>query len=276
MNSTLAGSHIPPNGIGALPFTPLLTPSIVFTSIFAVLFALHILLAVFYRKYYGYAIGMVCGLLLEMLGYIAKVQLSHNRFNKNGYIMYIIGLTLGPTFLSSSLYLGISSLQRQYRQARFGRVRPHWFATLFILGDFMCLCFIGCGGSLAAIFAESPVGVDLMIAGLATQVLFTAIFCLMLFFIYRRIGWPLNLSDRRWYLIGAAVAAGCLFIRCCWRVAELSDGFNGRLASEEGIFIALDSIPMVIMSFGLTILHPQYWFAKNSKEYALRSVKAAW
>lgn len=66
----------------------------------------------------------------------------------------------------------------------------------------MCLCFIGCGGSLAAIFASSPVGVDLMIAGLATQVLFTAIFCLLLFVIYRRIGWPLNIRDKRWYLVG--------------------------------------------------------------------------
>lgn len=43
-------------------------------------------------------------------------------------------------------------------------------------------------------------------------------------------------------------------------MAELSDGFNGELASKEGIFIALDSIPMVIMCILLTMLHPQYWF----------------
>ncbi|ATY65734.1 RTA1 domain [Cordyceps militaris] len=263
MNSTLNQIGIPPNGIGALRFTPLLAPSAVFSSIFAVLFSLHLVLAVLFRKYYGYAIGMVCGLLLEMLGYIAKVQLAHSRTNKNAYIMYIIGLTLGPTFLSSSLYLGIGGLQRRYQKARFGGIGPRWFASLFILGDFACLCFIGCGGSLAAIFAESPVGVDLMIAGLATQVLCTAVFCLLLFFIYRRVGWPLNRTDKRWYIVGAAVAAGCLFVRSCWRVAELSDGFNGRLASEEGAFIALDSVPMVIMSFCLTLLHPQYWFGRG-------------
>ncbi|KAJ2972032.1 hypothetical protein NQ176_g7387 [Zarea fungicola] len=245
MNFTSNQTNIPPNGIGALPFTPLLAPNAIFTTIFTILFTLHVILAFFFRKYYGYAIGMVCGLLLEMLGYIAKVQLAHSRTNKNGYIMYIIGLTLGPTFLSSSLYLGISSLQRQYPVARFSHIRPHWFATLFILGDFMCLSFIGCGGSLAAIFAESPVGVDLMIAGLATQVLFTAIFCFLLYLIQRRLGWPLNKSDDRWYII------------------ELSDGFNGRLASKEGVFIALDSMLMVIMSICLTWLHPQRWFSKK-------------
>ncbi|KAJ4155055.1 hypothetical protein LMH87_000321 [Akanthomyces muscarius] len=262
MNFTSNGTHIPPNGIGALPFTPLLAPAAVFVAIFAILFAFHLVLAVLFPRFYGYSIGMVCGLLLEMLGYIAKVQLAHDRTNKNGYIMYIIGLTLGPTFLSSSLYLGISNLQRRYVVARFGRVGPRWFATLFILGDFACLCFIGCGGSLAAIFAESPIGVDLMLAGLATQVLFTAIFGLLLYITGKRIGWPIGKTDKRWYLVGAAIAAACLFIRSSWRVAELSDGFNGPLASKEYIFIALDSIPMAIMGISLTLLHPQYWFAR--------------
>lgn len=226
MSNDYNQTHVPPNGIGALPFTPLLAPAAVFVSIFSVLFTIHLVMAVLFPKFYGYSIGMVCGLLLEMLGYVAKVQLSHSRTNKNAYIMfvalhllvalgrrkekeksndyfrYIIGLTLGPTFLSSSLYLGISSLQRTYTAARFRYISPTWFATLFILGDFACLCFIGCGGSLAAIFAESPVGVDLMIAGLATQVLFTAIFCLLLYIISRRVGWPTGTADRRWYMVG--------------------------------------------------------------------------
>lgn len=92
MNTTFNQTNIPPNGIGALPFTPLLAPSAVFASIFAILFFLHLVLAAIFRKYYGYAIGMVCGLLLEMLGYIAKVQLSHSRTNKNAYIMWDLPL----------------------------------------------------------------------------------------------------------------------------------------------------------------------------------------
>lgn len=86
-NTSNSTSNIPPNGIGALPFTPLLAPSAVFVTIFIILFLIHILLAIRFWRYYGYAIGMVCGLLLEMLGYVAKVQLAHDRMNKNGYIM---------------------------------------------------------------------------------------------------------------------------------------------------------------------------------------------
>ena len=61
-------------------------------------------------------------------------------------------------------------------------------------------------------------------------------------------------------VIVAALAAACLFIRSCWRVVELSGGFNGPLASKEKIFIALDSVPMTIMTMLLTIMHPKLWF----------------
>lgn len=57
---------------------------------------------------------------------------------------------------------------------------PGAMAAMFMIGDFACLCFIGVGGSLAAIYAGQRIGVDLMITGLAVQVLFTGIFCLFL------------------------------------------------------------------------------------------------
>ncbi|KAH8693655.1 RTA1 like protein-domain-containing protein [Talaromyces proteolyticus] len=257
MNSTNSTADIPVNSIGNISFTPLYAPNVIFTVIFSLLLLAQIILTTVYYRFYGYATGMLGGLLLELLGYAAKVMLSHDRGNKNGYIMYIIGLTLGPTFLSSSLYLSISAILRHYQATCLRPVGPRLFSTLFITGDFICLCFIGIGGSLAAIYAEDPIGVDLMIAGLATQVLFTAIFCVVLSILRRDLRQRLVEDGRKWFMIGLLVAAACLFIRSCWRVAELSDGFNGPLASMEGVFIALDSIPMVIMSVLLTVLHPR-------------------
>ena len=60
-------------------------------------------------------------------------------------------------------------------------------------------------------------------------------------------------------IIGLSVAAACLFVRSCWRAAELDGGFNGPLASMESVFIALDSVPMAAMTIALTILHPRLW-----------------
>ncbi|KAL6871214.1 RTA1 like domain-containing protein [Trichoderma novae-zelandiae] len=265
MNATTTNKtgQIPPDGISALSFTPLLAPNALFVNLFTIIFLIQLVLTIRFWRFYGYAIGMLGGLLLELLGYVAKVQLSRNRANKNGYIMYIIGLTLGPTFLSSSLYLGISALQKHYPAARVKHTTPGLFSTLFILGDFVCLCFIGCGGSLAAIFASSPVGVNLMIAGLGTQVLVTAVFCLLLAVICSRTYSHLEKDKKLGYIVCAAVAAVCLLVRSCWRVAELDGGFNGPLSSAEGVFIALDSIPMIIMSLLLTVIHPEFWFDRR-------------
>lgn len=96
MNSTSnSTSQIPPNGIGAVSFTPLLAPNALFVTLFTILFTIQIILTARFWRFYGYAIGMLGGLLLEMLGYVAKVQLSHNRANKNGYIMYAVNIIIG-------------------------------------------------------------------------------------------------------------------------------------------------------------------------------------
>lgn len=76
-----------PNIVASLFFTPLPVPNVVFLSIFATLLLVHAVLAILFWRFYGYAIGMLGGLLLELLGYVAKVQLSHNRRKKDTYIM---------------------------------------------------------------------------------------------------------------------------------------------------------------------------------------------
>ena len=85
MEST--NTTIPPNGIGALPFTPMYQPNAVFLSFFVIIFVVQCVYTALFWKYYGYSIGMLGGVLLELLGYAAKLMLSHNPKDKNGYIM---------------------------------------------------------------------------------------------------------------------------------------------------------------------------------------------
>jgi len=75
------------NNNGVISFTPHYAANVVFLTLFVLLFASHVSLAVRYWRCYGYTIGMICGLLLEFLGYLAKVRLSRNREDKSSYIM---------------------------------------------------------------------------------------------------------------------------------------------------------------------------------------------
>lgn len=88
MNTT-DNNHVLPNGVGRVSFVPILAPNAIFLTIFCILLLVHALLTFRYWRFYGYAIGMVGGLLLELVGYVAKVQLSYNQSNKNAYIMFV-------------------------------------------------------------------------------------------------------------------------------------------------------------------------------------------
>lgn len=47
---------------------------------------------------------MVLGLILEVTGYIGRLELHFNPFKKSGFLVYLVPLTMGPAFLSAAVY----------------------------------------------------------------------------------------------------------------------------------------------------------------------------
>ena len=67
------------------------------------------------------------------------------------------------------------------------------------------------------------------------------------------------------------VALITIFVRSCFRVAELRGGFGGRLANEEVTFMVLEGAMVAIAAFALTVVHPafvygRYWKLKLARE----------
>lgn len=60
-----------------------------------------------------------------------------------------------------------------------------------------------------------------------------------------------------------------VFVRCIYRVAELSGGFQGKLANDDEVtYMILEGAMIVIASIALTVPHPGvafrgYWVACN-------------
>lgn len=111
-----------PNGIAAIDFSPLLAPNAIFLSFYSIFLLLHVLIAIRFWRFYGYSIGMVCGILLELIGYCGKVQLSHNRDNKDGYIMY----TLSHLFVIVLMGMSSNGYEQVYH-------RPHTWPDISII-----------------------------------------------------------------------------------------------------------------------------------------------
>ena len=63
--------------------------------------------------------------------------------------------------------------------------------------------------------------------------------------------------------LALGLATLTIYIRSCFRVAELQGGFNGTLANEEVPFMILEGAMVVIAAISLTVAHPGLIFGKS-------------
>ena len=87
---------------------------------------------------------------------------------------YLICLTIGPAFLSASIYLSLSRIVHIY-SASTSRIQPKYYTYVFISCDLVSLILQGVGGAIAATAAprnltQVNLGTNIMIAGLSFQV----------------------------------------------------------------------------------------------------------
>ena len=94
-------------------------------------------------------------------------------------IRYLVPLTIGPAFLSASIYLCLGRIIIVYGQ-NLSRFRPRTYAILFMSCDLLSLILQAAGGALASIgdagSSLQDTGVNVMIAGLVFQVVSLALY----------------------------------------------------------------------------------------------------
>lgn len=64
------------------------------------------------------------------------------------------------------------------------------------------------------------------------------------------------------HAIALAFATVTIFIRCCYRVAELRAGFDSDFANNEVIYSVLESAMIGAAALALTVFHPGLVFGK--------------
>lgn len=190
---------------------------------------------------------------------------------------YLIPLTIGPAFLTGAIYLTLSRLLITY-SPKLARLSPRTTSIVFMCSDFISLVLQAAGGGIAATSdsdSSSDMGRNIMIAGLAWQVVSLLIFMLLwgeFMWRVRRAGEEvktqtpslrnLRLTSRtfQWFQYALCVATILIFIRSAYRVAELQDGFDGKIANNEAGFVVLESVMVMLACISLTVLHPGFAF----------------
>ena len=198
--------------LGIMSYFPSLPGNALFAAIFGLCLVPQIYLGI-RHKTWGFLVCMFGGLLLELIGYIARILMRDDMFTDSYFIMqvfpflsffflvvldsnlqlrfrYLVCLTLAPAFFSAAIYLSLSRLVIIYAPEK-ARFRPQVYTYIFIACDLVALILQAAGGALASISEfGSPAltaGVNTMIAGLAWQVAGLLLFAALSFEFWMRV-----------------------------------------------------------------------------------------
>ncbi|KAJ4341216.1 hypothetical protein N0V87_001957 [Didymella glomerata] len=231
------------------------------------------------KAWLGFTIAMVCGCALEVIGYVGRVLAYNEGFTENPFLIQIICLTIAPAFLAAGIYLCLSRIVSTFG-AENSRIKPLSYPRIFIPCDIASLVLQALGGGIASAKThqnEDPtVGNNIMIAGLAFQVATLLIFIILsLDFASRTIGRIRRLGQdaldprhaklrNSWqfkgFIVALSFATLCVFTRCVYRVAELSEGWSGHLIKTQRYFIGLEGAVIVAAVLALNLFHPGFCF----------------
>jgi hypothetical protein len=197
--------------------------------------------------------------------------------------MQIVCLTIAPAFLAAGVYLCLSRIVTTFGREN-SRISARAYPRIFITCDFLSLVLQAAGGGIASVRTQNhedpKLGNNLMIAGLVVQVVTLLIFMLLALDFatrtlrrIRQLGSQNALDPRHaalrksWIFKGSLVALTlstlCIFTRCVFRVAELSDGWSGHLMKVQHYFIGLEGAVIVAAVFLLNIFHPGFCFGES-------------
>ncbi|KAH0538191.1 hypothetical protein FGG08_005207 [Glutinoglossum americanum] len=155
-----------------------------------------------------------------------------------------------------------------------------YYMRIFIPCDIFSLVLQATGGGMASVASQNnrdPTnGDNIMIAGLSAQVFTMALFITL----SAEYGWRVykrlqaqgsagldpthaklrNSASFKGFLAALTLATTCIFTRCVFRVAELAGGWKGVLMKNQGLFIGLEGVMVIVAALALVAFHPGLCF----------------
>ncbi|KAK3901581.1 RTA1 like protein-domain-containing protein [Staphylotrichum tortipilum] len=259
------GSQSYEGGFKLYRYDPNLAANIVFIVLFAALTAGHIFLLI--RKRVWYFIPFVLGCTFETLGYVGRAIASKEApdFTLSVYIMQTLLILLGPALLAASIYMILARLIRLLGAEKYALIRTTWMTKIFVTGDVISFMAQGAGGGLMAkakTHSEQKLGENVILAGLAIQVLFFG------FFIVTTVTFDLRMradptptslsvtSPWRTHVIALYACSVLIMVRSIFRMIEFGMGNDSVLMQSEAYLLGLDGALMLIVAALLLWSHP--------------------
>ncbi|KAK5942325.1 hypothetical protein PMZ80_004888 [Knufia obscura] len=252
-------------------YRPTLPGSAVLIALYGICAIIQLAMGIRYKTW-GFMTVMFLGCLDEILGYVARIMYNQNPWNGSSFVMQIVTITIGPVFFCAAIYVMIYKIINYIDPSK-ARFNPRLIYWVFISCDIVSLALQSAGGGLSSdATGNSGMGVNIALAGLAFQVATLAAFMLVCadYAFRSRQSWRnTHLPTAFKSFVGfLTLAVLLIFIRCCYRVYELGNGYSRDSESlrDEGLFIGLESVMIVVAAFALVGAHPGLAFKKHGRD----------
>ncbi|KAI4125612.1 MAG: hypothetical protein LQ341_006960 [Variospora aurantia] len=189
-NTDLCTLETCPLVLASVDYVPSLGGNLFYLTFFAILLLLQLAFGYQYRTW-SFTGSMFGGLVLEIIGYVARVQMHYNPFESDPFLMYVVIHTFpfpggpvekiqrsAPCFITAAIYLSLSRIILVYGES-LARFKPRTYTVIFICCDVFSLVLQAIGGALADTAdteSAQQTGIDIMIAGLSFQVVSLTVF----------------------------------------------------------------------------------------------------
>jgi len=246
------------------PFNPLrYIASNVLTAIaFSLVMAVALTQTFWTYKYRAkFMLAMTIGCYTFALGLATRFGMHVHPESKGIYIAEYLFTVLSPCAFIAAEYVLLGRLARYLEADRHLLVNPRRITIVFISSDITTFLIQAAGGSVS-IASNTPsvilAGSHIFLAGLVLQLASFLVFTCIFFVFIHRVRthepaiWKVDAGKKHWFrdwrtLVGAMIFSFIgILIRSGYRVAELSQGFFGHLATTEAFFYGLDTIPLFL------------------------------
>lgn len=133
-----------PAGDGFFSSPPSVVGSAVFLAGFAILIPINWWAGMHYSTPM-YSLTIVAGLVFEVVGYAGRILLNLDTSSITGFVLYILGTVMGPTFITSAVYQILPHIVVLYGKEFTLVSRPAYFGLFFVVLDLCTIAFQAAG-----------------------------------------------------------------------------------------------------------------------------------
>jgi len=235
--------------------------------LFTISLALHTYQIIRYRTLYLCTLPIA--LLLEVLGYIFRsLSARQDPYSVIWFVLQYFFIVTAPVFLSAGIYAVLSVLINKVGR-EYSPIPPKMVLAVFITSDAVMTVVQICGAAMIGA-AESKnknptTGKNILMAGLCVQVFSFLIFLILLGVFLRKSRKVLWQQKGKKAFIVAFVAATILvYLRTCFRLAEVAQGVKAYLFTHENFFACLEFAPIAGAMVLFNVFHPGRFLKKGN------------